>query len=368
MMRVMRICLLALLITGILSANDIVFKLNQTLEEASTPIQAVGIAHDGGQFVTTSTFGGEVFVYQKKNGSMELIQIITNKFNEVWAIDMNDEYWLGIGGDHYVAVYSQNNSSKQFEPVQLLEEIGEGNAAIQLTNNHSNLIVGKQNCSVLVYNWGKPEENVDKSDKFMLNQTIFYPGSSGCRVWSMSLSKDYKFLAVGRVGNSVSMYKFNGASWDSMLTLSFSSYDYRLVKISSDHKRVLVGAKNNQVVSIYFNNGTALQFLQNVYAPDTINSIDLSNDQKLLAVGCSNDAYVYENVTGTFTQIERIKTNSLFFDSLMASKFSYNQQYLYVGSTSSSFYVYHQVNQTFEDGTTSKKYNLREKIVDIMDQ
>lgn len=140
---------------------------------------------------------------------------------------MTDDYWLAIGSTRYLGLYHLNQSSSQFELVQLLKDEGEYSYGVQMTNDHQHLLVGKENCSVLVFNWN--------DGKFVLGQTVFYPGSSGCRVYSMSLSKDNKFLVVGRVGNVVSVYKNSGGSWGLMLSLSFQLYDYRVVKISADH-------------------------------------------------------------------------------------------------------------------------------------
>ena len=91
-----------------------------------------------------------------------------------------------------------------------------------------------------------------------------------------------------------------------MLSLSFQLYDYRVVKISADHQIVVVGSQDSQLVSIYKNNGTALQIQQNIYIQDEVYSVDLSSDKTLLIVGCYNVLYVFENVSGTYIQIEQI--------------------------------------------------------------
>lgn len=63
-----------------LCMNNIVYRLSQTVSDASDSIQSIAIAHDGGQYMLASSLSGEVLVYKKENGWMQLTQTIRNKF------------------------------------------------------------------------------------------------------------------------------------------------------------------------------------------------------------------------------------------------------------------------------------------------
>lgn len=185
-------------------------------------------------------------------------------------------------------------------------------------------------------------------------QEIDWEGSvtDDCRVWSLSLTKDGKWLAVGRVGSVVQVFRNVGGQFRLNTTVNIPDGGFARVKLTNDHNWFVVGTRENGHVLVYYRNGSDLVLKQNISDIDSVYSLDLTNDGKEMVLSCSDSSYVYAYDGYSFNKVQTLTPSEPNYYHFMSTKISSNHNSIYIGSTSSSLFVY-QKNQS--------RYQLRKK-------